>query len=100
MNTVESETRGKEGLLQQGWTYEEIPQRLWRCRHLHVEEERPWGGYRTTQEHLLMLTDIYRHEAEAGWTLVPKQPPHEEMGMGRDGFSLRACLEVLSGYSR
>lgn len=71
MNIVESETTGKEGLLPQGWTQAETPQRLWKCKHLHVEEEGLWGGYRTTQE-LLMLTDIHRHEAEAGWTLVPK----------------------------
>lgn len=61
MKTVDSETTGKEGLLQMGGLEREIQQRLWRCRHLHVEERKLQEGYSTTQEHFLMLTDIHRH---------------------------------------
>jgi hypothetical protein len=61
MKTVDSETTGKEGLLQMGRHVREIRQRLWRYRHLHVEEGKQQEGYSTTQQHLLMLTDIHRH---------------------------------------
>lgn len=58
----------------------EIRQRLWRCRHLHVEEGNLRGGY-STKEYLLMLTDIHRHGRRQVGPLLPSSKHHEDTGL-------------------